>query len=250
MLEISREQIDAVRNDLLLSSEVGLRLLEPSVAREPAASLSEDDWDNLGDACLEALTNDAPEVESFDAEQSKGVYSVTIRGVPGAYFVSAIEFDDSGVFSSLDEARAEADSVHGEFRLSGANDVCGMGEEEEEWEEPDPREPAFPDELLSILARTGDSMAVNAVRSQIEADDDLIMLANGVADPNRIKPRNEVAQFVVAFERTLPSPRGTIAGMMRGLIELPRLRLRVELYLRLNGRMPTPGEMAKLYGTK
>jgi hypothetical protein len=38
--------------------------------------------------------------------------------VEGAYFVRAIEFDDLGVFSTLEEARAEADSMHGEFRLA------------------------------------------------------------------------------------------------------------------------------------
>lgn len=246
MLEMTADQIEAVRADPLLSSEVVSRLPDPAVARKPVASLSEDEWSYLYDACLEALTNEAPLVESFNAEQSKGVYSVTIRGIPGAYFISAIEFDDSGVFSTLDDARDEADSEHGEFRVSDGAD-SQMEEEDEEWVEPDPREPAFPERLLSILSGTEDPLVLNAVRARIESDESLIMLANGIGAPNGITPRDEVADFVEAFEETLPRPLSAIAGMARGYKTLPRLLLRVELFLRLNGRMPNLAETGELY---
>jgi hypothetical protein len=46
----------------------------------------------LHDAAYDALTNEAPVVESFTAEQDKGAYHVCIRGIPGAYFVQATEY--------------------------------------------------------------------------------------------------------------------------------------------------------------
>jgi hypothetical protein len=249
MLEMTLVQIEVVRADPLFSAEVVSRLPDPSVARKPAVSLSEHDWNDLHDACLEILTNEAPLVESFDAEQSKGVYSVTIRGIPGAYFVSAIEYDDSGIFSTLEDARALADSAHGEFRVSdGAG--RGMEEDNEEWLEPDPREPAFPERLLRIISGSDAPEVLDAVRSRIEADESFVMFANGVAAPHGCTPRPEVFDFVTAFEESLPSPQSAISGMARSFNKLPRLRLRVELFLRLNGRMPDPAETSELYVTE
>jgi hypothetical protein len=67
MLEISKEQINAVRNAPLLSEYVKSCLPDPTVAQKPISSLTDEDWANLSNACLEALTNEAPEVESFVA---------------------------------------------------------------------------------------------------------------------------------------------------------------------------------------
>ena len=75
------------------------------------------DTDDLRDAAYDALVNEAPEVKAWDAEQDKGVYSVVVRGVPGAYFVQAMEYDDDGVYSTLDEAVAAAEASYGEFFL-------------------------------------------------------------------------------------------------------------------------------------
>jgi hypothetical protein len=80
--------------------------------RAAADRLSEDD---LYDAAFDALLNDAPEVESFTAEQDKGAYHVVIRGVPGAYFVSALEYDHDGFFDDLDEAERAVYRRFGEF---------------------------------------------------------------------------------------------------------------------------------------
>lgn len=70
---------------------------------------------DLHDAAYDALVNDAPEVKAWDAEQDKGAYSVVVRGVSGAYFVQAMEYDDDGVYSTLDEAVAAAEANYGEF---------------------------------------------------------------------------------------------------------------------------------------
>lgn len=71
--------------------------------------------DQLHDAAYDALMNEAPEATAWDAEQDKGVYSVIVRGVPGAYFVQALEYEDDGVYSTLDEAIGAAEANYGEF---------------------------------------------------------------------------------------------------------------------------------------
>jgi hypothetical protein len=102
MLKLSDKQIDAIRN-----SELGGKL--DHCLKDPRYCLS--------DACIDVLTNEAPAIEVFTAEQDRslGPYHVGIRGVPGAYFVFALDHDDIGVFSDLDEARSQLDFQYGEF---------------------------------------------------------------------------------------------------------------------------------------
>lgn len=248
MLEISRAQIEAVRKDAFLGPKTQTMLVSPEITSKASEDLSEEEWDDLNDACLNVLTNDAPVVESFDAEQSKGVYTVSICGIPGAYFLTAPEFDDAGVFSELRQARDEADYQHGEFRVRDeVDDDEEDDEEDDDWCEPDPKEPTFPDSLIRILAGTDEEVAVAVVRRQVLADDDLIMLANGSRWPDSIPASPDVADFVAAFEETLPRPRGFIDGMARQMNELRRLQLRVELFVRINGRLPSLGEAARIY---
>lgn len=73
------------------------------------------DPDEVHDAAYDALVTEAPEVRAWDAEQDKGVYSVVVRGILGAYFVQAMEYDDDGVYSTLDEAIGAAEANYGEF---------------------------------------------------------------------------------------------------------------------------------------
>ena len=100
MLKLSDNQIDAIRN-----SELRVNL----------ADYLKDARYCLSDACIDVLTNEAPAVDEFTAEQDLGPYLVAIRGVPGAYFVTAAEHDDLGVFSDLEEVRAELLFAYGEF---------------------------------------------------------------------------------------------------------------------------------------
>jgi hypothetical protein len=76
--------------------------------------------DELHDFVYDALVNTAPEVKSFTAEQDKGAYSVVIRGVPGAYFVEAAEYDDDGVFDDLASAESALYWHFGEFLIDGS----------------------------------------------------------------------------------------------------------------------------------
>jgi hypothetical protein len=127
MLTITRAQIDAVR----LSTELGPRVCDSPV--KASSEMSDADYDHIEDACIDALISDAPVVEEFEAEQDKGVYSVIVQGVPGAYIVFAPEYDHAGVFSSMDEALSYVDVQYGEFLIQNSGEV----EEEEEEEHSD-----------------------------------------------------------------------------------------------------------------
>lgn len=81
------------------------------------------DPDELHDAAFDALLSDAPVVKSWLANVNSTdfddyddyTFRVEIRGVPGAYFVTASEFDDEGVFSTVEDAISSAKSHFGEF---------------------------------------------------------------------------------------------------------------------------------------
>ncbi len=122
MLEINKEQIDVVRRSDALCGLIREQLSDPSLSLKDRSLLSDDEWVELEDVCLEVLRNEAPIVKEIDAEQSKGVYTISIHGIPGAYWVFAPEFDIEGVFSTLSEALAEVDSQHGEFLVDPESD--------------------------------------------------------------------------------------------------------------------------------
>lgn len=115
MLEITQDQIDAIRRSIELGDLVKCQLSDPSLASKARASITDEEWAELEDECLEVLRNEAPIVKELDAKQDKGVYTISIHGIPGAYWAFAPEFDIEGVFSTLSEALAEIDSQHGEF---------------------------------------------------------------------------------------------------------------------------------------
>jgi len=56
-------------------------------------------------AAWEVFNDEAPKVKSFRAEGGDGEeYPINIVGVKGAYAVCAPEFDDKGVFETVEEA--------------------------------------------------------------------------------------------------------------------------------------------------
>jgi hypothetical protein len=97
-MKLSERQVEAIRQSGLLK------------AREKKLTGAE-----LHDAAYDVLSNGAPVVHSFTAEQDKGTYHVCIRGVPGAYFVEALEYDNHGVFDDIDSARNALMSNFAEF---------------------------------------------------------------------------------------------------------------------------------------
>lgn len=115
MIEINREQIDTIRVSEILSMHVRQQLNDPSLSTKDLSLITDDEWAELEEACLNVIQNEAPIVKEIDAEQSKGIYTISIHGIPGAYWVFAPEFDDEGIFSTLSEAIAMIEDEHGEF---------------------------------------------------------------------------------------------------------------------------------------
>jgi hypothetical protein len=67
--------------------------------------LSSSNFDALCDAALDTFGNgEAPVVKTYSAEGGYGDYSIEIIGVDGAYAVCALEYDDEGMFGTLEEA--------------------------------------------------------------------------------------------------------------------------------------------------
>lgn len=64
-----------------------------------------DELDSLQDACFEALTQDAPCVKEYEVEQDFGPYGVYVMGVSGVYFISALERDPIGPFTTVEAAQ-------------------------------------------------------------------------------------------------------------------------------------------------
>ena len=83
------------------------------------ASLTPDERGARYELAFDVLTNSAPLVERYTAVQDLGPYPVVIVGVPGAYFVDALDYDRRGVYSSLEEARLVVSCDFGEFITSG-----------------------------------------------------------------------------------------------------------------------------------
>jgi hypothetical protein len=109
MIKLDRQHIDAIRLSNELSSVVAGYLDEPTLVSRTAKDLSDADYDSLHDACYDALTNDAPTVKQITGEGDFGPFHIIVRGVPNAYFVSALDFDNKGLFTSSEEAEAWAD---------------------------------------------------------------------------------------------------------------------------------------------
>ncbi len=86
------------------------RILEIMERGEPLPDELSGAYDHVVD-----VLSDAPEIEVFEAEQDEGIYHVTIRGFPGAYFVQAVDYDDSEVFLTQDEAESYVQVNFGEF---------------------------------------------------------------------------------------------------------------------------------------
>lgn len=116
--KLTKAQIDSIRRNPELKRElVSMFSLAPRLLRKGIDKMSQDELGELEDAALDAMKSCAPTVHSFSAEGSFGSYPIDIRGVQGAYFYAAPEFDDSGYFSTLDEAITAVWGDHGGCNL-------------------------------------------------------------------------------------------------------------------------------------
>src|SRR5680860_1008185 len=120
-MELSNKTLEAILKAPALRDEILSELLGQGAARDilekPIASLDKGSLDLLHDTAYVALTNSGLVVESYEAEQDKGIYAVNIIGVPGAYYIEAPEYDELGFFEKLEDARQALQDQYGEFLL-------------------------------------------------------------------------------------------------------------------------------------
>ena len=67
------------------------------------------------DTATDVFLNEAPIITSWEAEQDQGPYTICVRGINGAYFIEALEYEDIGIFDTLEEAESAVDMNYGEF---------------------------------------------------------------------------------------------------------------------------------------
>lgn len=245
MLEINKKQIDTVRKSEVLSSIVREQLSDQSLSLKDVALLSDEEWAELEDVCLEVLRNDAPIVKEIDAEQSKGVYTISIHGVPGAYWVFAPEFDNEGVFSTLSDALAEVDSQHGEFLVDPDSTLDGSIDDAPVFTTYDPLQPKFGDELLRLLGGTDSPEVMDRIKQAILIDSALVLLANGSLTNANTKPKG-MATIFKQLEKSLGKVTSKYDGMARHP-KLLRAEARARLYYLINNKLPDVDVLLGLY---
>lgn len=248
MLEINKEQIDVVRRSDALCDLIREQLSDPSLSLKDRSLLSDDEWAELEDACLEVLRNEAPIVKEIDAEQSKGVYTISIHGIPGAYWVFAPEFDIEGVFSTLSEALAEVDSQHGEFLVDPDSTIDSSIDESPFATTYDPHQPHFGDELLCLLAGTDAPEVLGQINQVILLDSALVLLANGSLASAATKPKGMTSLF-----KRLEQSLGKVTSKYDGMARHPKLlraEARARLYFIINKKLPDDEVLRRLYELK
>jgi hypothetical protein len=237
MLDFTTQQLESIRSSAELGNQIRSMLSDKSLAAKPLTEMTPDQLAEIKDACEEVLINDAPVVEEFLAEQSKGVYPIQICGVPGAYFVHAQEFDREGLFSTLDDAVACVESDHGEFLLRdpfGSDDDADE-EDSDEADESDATTPDLPDGLMQLL--TGEKYDAQGVREAILSTPILLDLANGNLENAGMMPQ-PIQDHLAAFEATLPKPSGYQSGMA-WIMKMAKLRILLILYWGLHKQIPS-----------
>src|SRR4051794_21028950 len=105
MMNIGKTHLKSLLANLHMRQEISDRLDDPELISADFDELSDSDFDALHDAAWEAFPDEAPVVKSYVASGGDGEeYPIDIVGVKGAYAVRAPEFDDKGIFETLQEA--------------------------------------------------------------------------------------------------------------------------------------------------
>jgi len=121
LTEIDERHIAAILRDPRCLRFAADYLGLPEDKLQDLISKEQIDHRDLKDAVVDALMNEAPVVREFLAEQSKGIFPINVVGVEGAYYVWAQEYDDIGLFDSIDQAESYVQSEYGEFLVDGSS---------------------------------------------------------------------------------------------------------------------------------
>jgi hypothetical protein len=104
-MEIENTHLKALLANPQMRQEISNRLDDGELTSADFDNLADSDLAALHDAAWEAFSDEAPVVKSYLATGGDGEdYPIEIVGVIGAYAVRAPEFDDKGMFETVEEA--------------------------------------------------------------------------------------------------------------------------------------------------
>lgn len=83
--------------------------------------LTDDQREELADACYVVMLKNAPQVLEYELEQDFGPYPAFIRGVAGCYFLDMLERDTIGPFSTIELAKKAFEFGFGELKREDNN---------------------------------------------------------------------------------------------------------------------------------
>ena len=238
-MDLSATQIIAIRRSDLLRPYVAGICQNARLLTDDIEALSIDETNVLHNAAYYALRNYSPIVEEHLAEQDKGAYAVEIYGVPGAYFVRANEYDDEGVFDSLDDARACVEDKWGEFLVTAESDSERQAIEDDSEEAEDAEDvcESISEALIAVLSGSQDQEANKKLRAAIESDPVLESMARLENDTYSDYPV-DVAAAVETYCQTWPKPTGYPSGFAQ-LRKRELLQEAALLFYRVRGTVPT-----------
>jgi hypothetical protein len=104
-MDIEKTHLKALFANQQMRQEISNRIDDEELMSVDLGDLADSDFAALHDAAWEAFNDEAPVVKSYLATGGDGEdYPIEIVGVIGAYAVRAPEFDDKGMFETVEEA--------------------------------------------------------------------------------------------------------------------------------------------------
>jgi hypothetical protein len=247
-MDLTTTQIIAIRNTAVLHACLKDRCQNDNLLTTDIESMSIDESNTLHNAAHYALRNYAPIIEDHLAEQDKGVYSVQIHGVPGAFYVRANDYDDEGVFDSLDDARACVEYKWGEFLVAARSENSDLAEDDnddgEETEAPEEQDETISDELIAALSGSLDSETNSKLRAVVENNPVLKSMAQ-LKNVSYIDYPADLIAAKKAYFQTWPKPSGH-GSSLRQLHRMGVIGEAALLFYRVRGTVPTPADLKAL----
>lgn len=102
-MKIERKHLKAILADPDIRKDMLVRMdKENLISAEIDSLLAQCDFDALCAVAWEALHEAYPIVKTYSITGGDGEeYDIQIVGVPGAYFVATLDYDDAGMFGTL-----------------------------------------------------------------------------------------------------------------------------------------------------
>lgn len=245
MDELKTTHLNAIRQHRTLSRRLRKAGMRRELFTARIEDLRKDEFAELYDACTDVWCNWSPVVRKFTADQGVGDYPIEVRGVIGAYFVCAQEFDRAGPFDTTTEAEGFVRREHGEFLVSGpkskrdAPEVVAKESSERRQRRVDQseRDNAL---FLEIVAGRAKALSPRRLLARIKE----ASLLERLHDPTSVPAA--LAALLKSFEDSLP-PVSTVSSAMDRHVRLRRLRMRALLYVRLRERRPGKRALQRLF---